>query len=92
MNDERKNWCKKYNINIASNGFVDVFCGLPKHVEPVLPTNGEPIHYIGFDGKAKTYSDLTEEELEDLEGRKNRIEKSLSEFCKKRKEEQQEER
>lgn len=41
MDEKRKAWCEKYNVKIADGGFIDVFCGLPEHVEVQLTSDGK---------------------------------------------------
>ena len=63
MDEKRKAWCEKYEVKIADGGFIDAFCGLPEHVTPILTSDGsKPAYYVGFDGRNKTYDELTEEE------------------------------
>ena len=72
MDDKRKEWCKKYEINIADEGFIDKYC-LPEHVKRIIPKRpGEKVYYIGLDGKNKTYGQLTEEEKTDLQEQEKR--------------------
>ena len=80
MNEQRKAWCKKYKVNIAEGGFIEKYC-IPEHVECILPSrpNGE-LKFIGFDGRLKSYSQLTEEEKKDYEEQCRQIPGRLKEF------------
>lgn len=80
MDEQRKAWCKKYEVRIADGGFVDKYC-LPEHVQYVLPSiPGQKPYFIGFDGKIKQYQDLTEEEKQDYNEQQKRIPQLLNEF------------
>jgi hypothetical protein len=78
MDKKRKAWCEKYKVKIADEGFIDVFSGLPEHVQPILPKQKE---FIGFNGDVKRYEELTEEEIEDLNQRETRIIENLQKFA-----------
>ena len=80
MDEKRKNWLEKYKVGVgdvtfkgkplgfSENGFVANYC-LPKHVKYVLPStinnSGAKPYFIGFDGRKKSYEELTEEEKQD---------------------------
>ena len=83
MDEKRKAWCEKYEVKIADGGFIDTFCELPEHVTPILTSDGStPAYFVGFDGRRKTYGELTEEEIQDLNQREQRIIESLENFHK----------
>ncbi len=85
MDKKRKEWAKKNNIKIAENGFIENFCGLPNHVKPILSDKPYEVQkYIGFDGRTKTYSQLTPEEKVDLEENPKRTIKNLEEKYRER--------
>ena len=89
MDEKRKAWCEKYEVKIADGGFIDAFCGLPEHVTPILTSDGsKPAYYVGFDGKNKTYDELTKEEIQDLNQREQRIIENLENFCKNKSEDE----
>ena len=89
MDEKRKAWCEKYEVKIADGGFIDAFCGLPEHVTPILTSDGsKPAYYVGFDGRNKTYDELTEEEIQDLNQREQRIIENLENFCKNKSEDE----
>ena len=80
MDEKRKAWCEKYKVKIADGGFIDKFC-MPEHVECILPTQpGQKPYFIGFDGKSKTYEQLTEEEKQDYLEQQAQIQENLHEF------------
>ena len=80
MDEARKAWCEKYKIKIADGGFIEKYC-IPEHVECVLPSReGQKPYFIGFDGKAKTYEQLTEEEKQDYHEQVSEIPQRLNEF------------
>ena len=90
MDEKRKAWCEKYKVKIADGGFIEKYC-MPEHIECVLPSReGEKPYFIGFDGKAKTYEQLTEEEKEDYQRQLEEIPKLLNEFVNRKKESQKE--
>ena len=85
MDEKRKAWCEKYKVKIADGGTIDKFCGLPEHVTPVLTSDGhKPTYFVGFDGRRKMYDELTEEEIQDLNQREQRIKEKLSEKYRER--------
>ena len=79
MDEKRKAWCEKYNVKIADGGFIDKFCML-EHVQCILPHEGGKPYFIGFDGKSKTYEQLTEEEKQDYQEQLSEIPQRLKEF------------
>lgn len=84
MEEKRKAWCKKYEVKIADGGLIDKYC-LPEHVERVLPARpGQKTYFIGFDGKAKQYEELTEEEKQDYKEQQKQIPQLLNEFVNKK--------
>ena len=86
MDEARKAWCEKYKVNIVEGGFADSYL-IPEHVQHVLPSSedGGIGYYIGFDGKAKTWQQLTDEEKQDYEEQLAEAPKRLEEFMEKRK-------
>ena len=80
MDESRKAWCEKYKVQIANGGFIEKYC-IPEHVECVLPSKqGEKPYFIGFDGKSKTYKQLTEEEKQDYQEQIKKMTSRLNEF------------
>ena len=79
MDEARKAWCEKYEVKIADGGFIEEYC-IPEHVECVLETEIQESYFIGFDGKRKTLSQLTEEEKQDYQEQVNKISRNLQEF------------
>lgn len=80
MNEERKAWCKRNKVNIPQGGFRDKFC-TSEHVGYVLPIRpGEKAYFIGFDGKAKSYEQLTPEEKQDFKEQQSKITENLHRF------------
>ena len=85
MNEKRKAWCKKYEVKIVDGGFIDKWC-LPEHVECILPNKpGQKPYFIGFDGKPKSYEELTEEEKQDYKEQGKDTKKLLNEVLNKMK-------
>jgi len=90
MDEKRKEWCKKYEVKIADGGFIDEYC-TPEHVKCILPQElGRELYFIGFDGRTKTYEQLTKEEKQDYEKQIKEIPKKLNKFVNKTKNEQEE--
>jgi len=83
MDEARRAWCKKYEVNIAEGGFID--STLPEHVTYVLPTrdSGRRGHYIGFDGRAKTWEQLTEEEKQDYQAQLEEVPERIKKYLNK---------
>ena len=86
MNEKRKKFLEEHKI--PQDGFRAKF-SIPENIEMILPSHiGEKPYYIGFEGTAKKWEELTELEKQDyLEKNsvKERI-KSLNEFCEKKEE------
>lgn len=89
MDKKRKAWCEKYKVKIADGGFIEKYC-IPGHVECILPNReGQKPYFIGFDGKAKTYEQLTEEEKQDYQEQIKEIQSRLNKFVHRKDNEQE---
>ena len=89
IDEKRKNWLEKYKVSVGNttfkgkplgfseNGFIANYC-MPKHVKYVIPNNIEDSsakpYFIGFDGRRKSYEELTEEEKQDYSNQLKEIE------------------
>lgn len=77
MDEKKEAWFKKYRPDIPADGFIAEYC-TPEHIRGIVGENGVQ-YYIGFDGERKTYTQLTEEEKQDLieQGKEQDISKVL---------------
>lgn len=85
MDEKRKAWCEKYKVDIKDGGFKDKYV-IPEHVERILTTEpGTKPFFVGFDGKAKTYEELTEEEKKDYQEQCDDVLNDLHKFLNRKK-------